>query len=88
MATPSGSKLKNAFSELAGLYGTSKYRYLALICHFSFFVSSLSYYVTGMYFNEMKAIFDTKLTSGLISLRLSENMELRYGDSLIYSIEC
>lgn len=48
VAAPSGSKLKRAFSELAGLYGTSKYRYLALICHFSFFVSSLSYYVTAL----------------------------------------
>ncbi|KAG4075613.1 hypothetical protein HA402_003438 [Bradysia odoriphaga] len=48
VAAPSGSKLKNAFSELAGLYGSSKYRYLALICHFSFFVSSLSYYVTAL----------------------------------------
>lgn len=46
-ATPSGSKLKNAFSEIVGLYGSRAYRTLAIICHFSFFVSSLSYYVTG-----------------------------------------
>ncbi|KAJ6638868.1 Organic cation transporter protein, partial [Pseudolycoriella hygida] len=52
---PSGSKLKNAFSEICGLYGSSQYRKLALICHFSFFVSSLSYYVTALNADNLSA---------------------------------
>lgn len=42
--------LKEGISELIGLYGNKKLRGRLLICHFAFFVSSLTYYVIGNFF--------------------------------------
>lgn len=42
-----GKKFKNIFRELTTLYGPAKQRRIALICHYSFCITSLSYYVTG-----------------------------------------
>lgn len=40
-------KSGGVFKELAILYSTSKQRRVALICHFAYFSSAFSYYVTG-----------------------------------------
>lgn len=44
------ASVKNGMTELQGLYFNSKYRSTIFICHFSFFVSSLTYYVIGKHF--------------------------------------
>lgn len=43
-----GDKFKSIFKEFAALYGTSRQRRTAIICHFGFFTASFSYYVTGI----------------------------------------
>lgn len=46
---PKRSKWENMFKELSALYGPSKQRRMALICHFTWCVTALSYYVTGIF---------------------------------------
>lgn len=43
--------LKHGFQELTSLYGPTKLRRRLLICHFTWFVSALTYYVIGIYEN-------------------------------------
>lgn len=43
-----GDKFKGIFKEFGALYGPSRQRRTAIICHFGFFTASFSYYVTGM----------------------------------------
>lgn len=45
--TPLPSKWQNIFKELSALYGPPRLRRMALICHFTWCVTALSYYVTG-----------------------------------------
>lgn len=49
MVEPPRSKLQNMFKELSALYGPPRLRRMALICHFTWCVTALSYYVTGNY---------------------------------------
>lgn len=42
------SRWQNMFKELSALYGPPTLRRMALICHFTWCVTALSYYVTGM----------------------------------------
>lgn len=44
---PQRTKWQNMFKELSALYGPPKLRRMALICHFTWCVTALSYYVTG-----------------------------------------
>lgn len=44
---PERTKWQNMFKELTALYGPSKLRRMALICHYTWCVTALSYYVTG-----------------------------------------
>lgn len=46
VSTTCGGRFKSAFRELAALYGPAKQRRMALICHYTFCITSLSYYVT------------------------------------------
>lgn len=48
-------KFKNAFVELSSLYGPAKYRRMAIICHFTWFATSLSYYVTAINADNLSA---------------------------------
>lgn len=43
-----GDKFKSIFKEFSALYGPSRQRRTAIICHFSFFTASFCYYVTGI----------------------------------------
>lgn len=42
-----GTRIKNGASEVTALYATSKLRTRAFICHFTWCVTSLCYYITG-----------------------------------------
>ncbi|XP_058811839.1 organic cation transporter protein [Topomyia yanbarensis] len=46
--TPLGVRIKQTFSEFTKLYGTPKLCRRALICHFTWCVTSLCYYVTAL----------------------------------------
>lgn len=41
------SKWRDTFKELHALYGPTRLRRMALICHYTWCVTALSYYVTG-----------------------------------------
>lgn len=41
--------MQNIFRELNALYGDSRLRRMALICHYTWCVTALSYYVTGKF---------------------------------------
>lgn len=43
-------KFKNIFKEMRSLYGPPKQRRMACICHYTFCITSLSYYITGKKF--------------------------------------
>lgn len=43
----SKSKMQRIFKELNALYGPPRLRRMALICHYTWCVTALSYYVTG-----------------------------------------
>uniref|UniRef100_A0A182JN64 Major facilitator superfamily (MFS) profile domain-containing protein n=1 Tax=Anopheles atroparvus TaxID=41427 RepID=A0A182JN64_ANOAO len=47
-AVPFGTKLKQSFSEFTKLYGTPVLCRRALICHFTWCITSLCYYVTAL----------------------------------------
>lgn len=44
------SRMQRIFKELHALYGPPKLRRMALICHYTWCVTALSYYVTGIAF--------------------------------------
>lgn len=44
---PQRTKWQNMFKELSALYGPPRLRRMALICHYTWCVTALSYYVTG-----------------------------------------
>lgn len=48
-------KFKNAFNELSFLYGSPKYRRMAIVCHFTWFATSLSYYATAINADNLSA---------------------------------
>lgn len=43
------SRFQGMFKEVNALYGPPRLRRMALICHFTWCVTALSYYVTGKY---------------------------------------
>lgn len=55
-AEPNQSKWGSMFKELNALYGPPKLRRMALICHFTWCVTALSYYVTGKHFHLLSQV--------------------------------
>lgn len=59
---PQRSRWQNMFKELSALYGPPRLRRMALICHFTWCVTALSYYVTGLLIHCLCCVRTIKLT--------------------------
>lgn len=63
-----GLNCRGLFKEFRVLYGPSRQRKIAIICHFAFFTSSFSYYVTGKKVLNLLALLVMKIILSYLAL--------------------